>query len=159
MRLLGAGHSTVGGGTVAEATTPIVSVKKGSGTPARRGRGRQRQYAFVDDMEVEATERAPSLGEFMKAKDPKNRTDFIAVVVFYLKNLRSLPRVNSSHVYTCYKVLGRAIPTAFAQSFVDARGKARFIRYANADDDISLTIAGENRVEHELPETRGEKKR
>jgi len=157
-KLLRGSPPTDGGRTVAM-TGPLVNAKRGSSSPVRRGRLKQRNYAVMPDLELGATEHAPSLGDFMKEKDPRNRTDFIAVVVFYLKNLRALSTVNSSHVYTCYKVLGRAIPTAFAQSFVDARGKARFIRYENADDDISLTIAGENRVEHELPEARGEKKR
>jgi len=61
-----------------------------------------------------------------------------------------LAGVTLDHLYTCYKNVGTPVPTDLLSS---VRDTARHKGWLEASDTnaISVTVGGENHVEHDLP--------
>lgn len=54
----------------------------------------------------------PTFADFVSQKDPKNDMQRYLCAAFWLKNHKSINEVSIDHMYTAYKVMGWALPTA-----------------------------------------------
>lgn len=70
-------------------------------------------------------------------------------IVGFVKFLESKGRKPATfdEIYTCYRDAGLRIPEAFAQAFMDTRGKKSFIQFSGPTD-VELTLRGSNHIEH-----------
>jgi hypothetical protein len=112
-------------------------------------------YSIDRNLDLRGSDDIPSFKEFYEKKKPSNKSEFNAVTVYYLKNLKSMSTVSLSHAYTCYKEIGLKPAEHFKQSFIDTKNKQGYIEY---DENWNLLIPhrGVVFVEHALP-PRGDK--
>ncbi|HUA44565.1 MAG TPA: hypothetical protein VMA77_05015 [Solirubrobacteraceae bacterium] len=91
-----------------------------------------------------------SLRDFVAGKQPKTNHDKNAVSVYYLSEVVGLTDVTVDHVFTCYKDMRWREPGNLANSLALTANRKRFLDTASLDQ-IKLTPAGRNHVEHDLP--------
>jgi hypothetical protein len=92
----------------------------------------------------------PAFKALYAEKRPKSGPEFIAVTVYYLKELMNLESVTLSDAYTCYKEVGQRPSVNFKQAFIDTKNKKSWIDF---DENGNLIMTGRGRifVEHDLP--------
>jgi hypothetical protein len=90
------------------------------------------------------------LKTFFDDKHPNTAQEKNTLFVYFLKQSLDVKSVAINHVYTCYKRLGIRYPTALRQSLADTAFRKRYLD-TSSFEDIKLTAAGENFIEHELP--------
>ena len=110
---------------------------------------RKESYSIIKDLNLLPAGK-DSLRDFYAKKGPATAMEQTAVFVYYLKRILEAASVGVNHVYTCYKAVGERVPGALKQNVADTSSRKGYIDTKNFDD-IQLTIAGENFVEHELP--------
>jgi hypothetical protein len=98
-----------------------------------------------------------SLKEFVAEKQPKSNHDRNAVSVYYLIEVLRGGAVSVDQVFTCYKDMRWREPGDLANSLALTAHRKRFLDTARLDD-IKLTPAGRNHVEHDLPAQQQKKK-
>lgn len=92
-----------------------------------------------------------SLSDYLAEKRPKGQPEEVAVIVYYLKNILNIASVSQDHVFTCFKALRELrIPGNTSQTLRNTASRHTWIDVSDMED-IHLTPAGENYVEHELP--------
>ena len=91
-----------------------------------------------------------SLTEFAESKEPKNNDDKNVVSVFYLRRIADTETVSIDHVFTCYREMGWREPANLANSLAITASKKGYLDTSTLED-IKLTPAGRNHVEHDLP--------
>ncbi len=134
--------------TAAPEETPSVKPPK----PVRvgsRSRGAA-GLALSKDLDLSATANDLDLGDFYAAKSPQSAMERNAVFVYYLQRIAGISRITINHVYTCYKYVNVKYPNALKQSLADTSSRKNWLN-TSSFDDIQLSAAGENYVEHDLP--------
>lgn len=146
-------------------TAPVKTAETGGRKSTRRRAGRSRPKAPGEDgksMRRRATspsavrdlDLAPkgeaSLKDFVAEKQPKTNHDKNVVSVYYLAEVLRLNGVTVDHVFTCYKDMRWREPGNLANSLALTANRKRFLDTASLDD-IKLTPAGRNHVDHDLP--------
>lgn len=92
------------------------------------------------------------IDEFVAKYKPANNSERHAVFVHFLESEHGQEGVSPSDLITCFKdATGISIPTAFAQSLVDAQGRYGYLD-ADESGNYSLSIRGVNRLEAMLAE-------
>ena len=91
-----------------------------------------------------------SLKAFVEKKAPKTNHDKNVVSVYYLRKIAGLDTVSVNHVFTCFKDMPWREPANLANSLSLTANRKRYLDTSNLDD-IKLTPAGRNHVEHDLP--------
>jgi len=91
-----------------------------------------------------------SFKDFVAEKRPKTNHDQNVLSVYYLAEVLGLGSVTLDYVFTCYKDMRWREPANLANSLSLTANRKRFIDTASLDD-IKLTPAGRNHVEHDLP--------
>ncbi|MCU0678578.1 MAG: hypothetical protein MUF19_03275 [Candidatus Pacebacteria bacterium] len=76
--------------------------------------------------------------------------EFNAVATYYLKNVIKIANVTPEHIYSCYKDVKKEVPTALTQGLRNTASRTSWIDTGSIND-IKMTTAGENMVEHILP--------
>jgi hypothetical protein len=76
--------------------------------------------------------------------------EFNAVAAYYLKNVIKITNVTPEHIYSCYKDVKKEVPTALTQGLRNTASRTSWID-TKSINDIKMTTAGENMVEHTLP--------
>jgi hypothetical protein len=97
------------------------------------------------DKNLDTSKLAAFYGQF----DPKNHSDRILIFLKFITDELGVGEPNTDQVFTCYKKTGEKIPQAFAQAFYTASSRHGYVDFRSATD-IAITIAGENRFNHEL---------
>lgn len=154
----GAGTSSSGSSTKTETAKE----------PRRRSGGRKRAGGGNDDAEAAKKHRrssgspsvireldlAPSgktsLKDFVAAKQPKTQHDYNVASVYYFAEELGISAVTLNHVFTAYKDMRWREPASLANSLSLTSARKRFLDTSNLDD-IRLTPAGRNHVQHDLP--------
>jgi len=95
-----------------------------------------------------------SFKEFFQEKKPKVGDQTYAVCVYYLEKILNVKGINQNHIYTCMKEVKRSIAKNLENAlFVTA------CRYGSIDtselSNITITVPGENLVEHKLKTEKG----
>lgn len=131
--------------------TPVLlsSVEKTSPPPAKKGKARKTGQPTINkNLNLYAEGANPSLKDFMAGYNTPSNQARNLLFVYYLKELKELDNVGADEVFTCYKHMGLKIPnipqglrdTAYLKGWLDT----------SASDDVTVTIAGQNAVSHEL---------
>jgi hypothetical protein len=125
---------------------------KEPGEDGKRTRRRALSPSAVRDLDL-APNGATSLKDFVAEKQPKTNHDKNVVSVYYLAEVLRLNGVTVDHVFTCYKDMRWREPGNLANSLALTANRKRFLDTASLDD-IKLTPAGRNHVDHDLPPKR-----
>jgi hypothetical protein len=150
-------------------TAPSRRTEPRAGKATRRRSGRPRAKApsvgeektrrrtggpsAVRDLDL-APKGQTSLKDFVAEKQPKTNHDRNVVSVYYLAEVLGLNGVTLDQVFTCYKDMRWREPGSLANSLALTANRKRFLDTASLDD-IKLTPAGRNHVEHDLPPKKG----
>ncbi|MBO8130969.1 MAG: hypothetical protein H0Z29_05560 [Candidatus Marinimicrobia bacterium] len=121
--------------------------KKGS----KRKISSKETFTIVKDLNLMGPKDKPTFKDFYGGKKPKSNIEFNVVSIYYLKKILNIEKVNLNHIYTCYKEVGRKIPSNLKQSIYDTSGPKYGYIDASNSNDLKLPTTGENLVEHELP--------
>jgi len=96
-----------------------------------------------------------SLKDFYSKYDAKSNFEKNLLFCYYLLKHVEASALNWNHFYTCYKAVAERVPGNLYQSLTDTKNRKGWIDTQNTED-IKLTIAGENYVEHEMPKKQTE---
>ncbi len=125
---------------------------KAPGEDGKRTRRRATSPSAVRDLDL-APKGETSLKDFVAEKQPKTNHDKNVVSVYYLAEVLRLNGVTVDHVFTCYKDMRWREPGNLGNSLALTANRKRFLDTASLDD-IKLTPAGRNHVDHDLPPKR-----
>lgn len=126
-------------------TTP--PAKKPRAKPAKTS---QPTPAIVKDLDLTAKGDVPGLREFYQQFNPKTNFERNLIFVYYLKQIRSMPGITVNHVFTCYRdIPDLKVPGALHDSLWDTSRRRGWLD-TSSSEDIKLTIAGINYLEHDL---------
>lgn len=70
--------------------------------------------------------------------------------VYYVERELKIDNIGQNHIYTCYKNVGEKVPGNLYQSLVDTKNLKGWIESKDINN-LKITIAGENYVEHDFP--------
>jgi hypothetical protein len=122
---------------------------KAPGEDRKSTRRRATSPSAVRDLDLAPTGET-SLKDFVAEKQPKTNHDKNVVSVYYLAEVLKVHGVAVDHVFTCYKDMRWREPGNLANSLALTANRKRFLDTASLDD-IKLTPAGRNHVDHDLP--------
>jgi hypothetical protein len=92
-----------------------------------------------------------SLKEFIDPfLTPKSAMEWNLLFVYFLQKILETPAIGIDQIYTCYKHLNVKPPTNLYQSIIDTAHRKGSIN-TDSLDSISITMVGENLVDHEMP--------
>lgn len=128
--------------------TPRKTSAKETSAPTTK-RSRRRGPTTIKDLDLQP-EGKESLSAFVDRKKPKTNYARNVVSVYYLTEVLGVTSVSINHVFTCYKDMGWREPTDLANSLAQTASHKRHLDTADLDD-IKLTPAGRNHVQHDLP--------
>lgn len=145
-----------------EASSKPASGEAGSGRKKkaeRRSGGtskRDRTPVLVKELDLAPKGNRPGLKDFVKKYAKlRNAMEWNALFVYYLSRELTITPITIDHVYTCYKHIGARVPTVLTQSLWDTARRKGTVDTSSLDD-IKLTTAGENWVDHDLPKAGSE---
>lgn len=110
---------------------------------------RKESYAFVKDLDLRGSKEGSSLRTFFDEKSPNSAMEMTTVFVYYLEKIAHANPITLDHIYTCYKEVGKKVPTALKQNLLDTAHRKGTVDTSSLDD-IKLTTRGENMVELDL---------
>jgi uncharacterized protein YdeI (YjbR/CyaY-like superfamily) len=87
--------------------------------------------------------------QFANAKSPSNVMQKCVVAIYYLRDVIEMEKVTAQAVFTFFKTVQWPVPADLKNTLQQA-GTAGWLDTANSED-IKLTSAGENLIEHTLP--------
>jgi hypothetical protein len=111
--------------------------------------------SLVKDIDLSEEGNDFSLADFYAAKSPQTAMESNVVFVYYLQQIAQVARITVNHIYTCYKFVNIKYPNALKQSLADTSSRKNWLD-TSSFDDIKLSTAGENFVEHSLPRGTGQ---
>jgi hypothetical protein len=132
----------------------------GGVTPPSRKRGARRtgkkkatrpSPSIVKDLDLRPEGRE-SFREFAGGKKPTTNLKKSTVAVYYLSQVLEIPRVNPNHVFTCFKDAKWRVPSDVHTTLQETASRHGWLDTSDMDN-IRLTPAGGNMVEHDLPGT------
>lgn len=109
------------------------------------------RYSLNRDINLYAEGNKPSLEDFIKGYAASSNQHRYLLIAHYLKEIKGVSKVGVDEVYTCLKKLGVKIPN-IEQGLRDTASIKGWLD-TSSSDDISITVAGENAIEHELRKT------
>ena len=90
-----------------------------------------------------------SFKDFFAEKTPRVGGQTYVVCVYYLEKLLGLKNISIDHVYTCMKEVKRKPPNNLSNAMAIVSSRKGRIDTSNFLD-ITITVPGENLVEHDL---------
>ncbi len=129
-------------------STPAVS-EPHSKKQSRKTSKNSDSYSIVKDIDLSGGSKE-SLKDYFDKKQPRSNMEKNTLFVAYLKNTLGITTVTLNHIYTCYKGTGQRVPGALRQSVIDTSSRKGWLETSSLDD-ISLTVHGENLINHDLP--------
>ncbi|MDD9815207.1 MAG: hypothetical protein OXU31_04395 [Gammaproteobacteria bacterium] len=121
--------------------------------PKKTARKSKESYSIDGELNLRGDKSIPSFKDFCQGKNPASATDFNVVATYYLQKMMGRQEVELGHVYTCYKDVGRKPPSAFRQSFHDAKNRHGHIDFGGEGGLLKVTHRGAVYVEHDLPKS------
>lgn len=106
-------------------------------------------YTFVKDLNLRPDGK-PSLRDFYNAKQPVDRQEQLAVLLYYLTKTLEKTGVGTNHLYTAWKEVAAPVPPDIAHTARLTANRKNWVD-SSKSDDLKLTVTGENFVEHDLP--------
>lgn len=128
--------------------SPKSSTKTSSPSKSKKGKSSGSQsYSLLTSLNL-LPKGKESLKDYFVKFETKTNFDYNIVILNYLKNELHEQNVGSNHFYTCYKSLSLKVPNII-QSLRDTKSRKGWIDTTNSDD-ITITVAGENYIDHEI---------
>ncbi len=107
---------------------------------------------FVKDLDLVEGNKNISLDDFVDRYEKISTfMEWNTVFVYFLQKITEVPNIGIDHIYTCYKKLNKKTPSNIYQSLVDTARTKGTIK-TETMDSITITIIGENFIEHEFPQ-------
>ena len=131
------------GARVAGETGPRLKKKRKAMAPRKK-----ETIGLVKDLNVKPADRQ-TLAEFVSEKNPQSVTEKSVVCVYYLSRIAEIDGVSLDHIYTAFKALSWRLPKDL-RNMVHQAGSKGWLETKDRND-ITVTIMGENHVEHDLP--------
>lgn len=126
--------------------TKVVS-KDGTGIPKKGKKGSSPKV--VPDLNLRPQGKK-SLKDFVADKQPKDNQERFAVIVYYLQKQLGVKGVGANHIYTAFKELNVKVPLDIEGALPMTTKRKGWLRTSDLSD-VTLTVSGENFVEHDLP--------
>ncbi len=118
--------------------------------PKKKVNATTKQPKIVADLNLRPTGGKESLEEFCKGlKIGKSSREKNLVYIYYMQKVLGIEKISMDHVYTCYKHVKEKCPGNLYQNLVDTKNKRGWIVTSNMDQ-LSVTVPGENYLEHEM---------
>ena len=128
----------------------VEEVVQESEAPARKPRQpKPPSYSLVSGLNLRPAGKPP-LKDFFAQKSPKDQQEQAAVFVYYLSHMLRVTKVGPNHLYTCFKEVGSRSPTNISKLVTKVVARKGWID-ASAGDGYTSSTAGQNFVEHDLP--------
>lgn len=132
--------------------------KKGKKTKKNKGKVKKATkpkfaISMVKDLDLNPSDKQ-TFADFVAEKKPSSNHEKSVSCVYYLQHILEKAPITSSHVFTCFKVMGWRLPSnldntlqwvASQKGWLDTRSMA----------NIKVTTHGENLIEHDLPHKKG----
>jgi hypothetical protein len=123
----------------------------GSASTPTKGAGRFKETAPTLDKNLNLRPKGVmSFKDFAAQKNPRNLNERNLVAVFYLERVAAVGKVTSNQVYTCFKEAGWRLP-AYPRNALQVTASTKAWLNTSDANDITVTPAGENVVDHDLP--------
>lgn len=100
---------------------------------------------IVADLDV-TTGEVP-LAEYIDKKQPKTVLEKYLAIAHWLREYKSIPSVNVSHIFTCYRGLKWTPPNNIGGPLADLSKKKRQMMTGDGNGNYTLTIVGLNEVD------------
>lgn len=110
-------------------------------------------YSFVKDLNLQPAGTV-SLRDFFASKATQTQQEQITVILHYLTKTLELDNVGPNHIYTALKDVDVQVPADIGAVIRNIAFRKNWIDSSNSDD-LKLTVAGENFVEHDLQKRKG----
>jgi len=127
--------------------------KKSKKKKRSKAKSKAKRPSIVKDLNLHPKGK-PSFEEFFQKKEPSVGDRTYAVCVYYLEKILGVKRLSQNHIYTCMKKVKRKPPRNLDNALMVSAS-----RYGNIDThdlaNITITVGGENLVEHELARENG----
>lgn len=105
-------------------------------------------YQIVQTLNLKPTGKI-FLVDFFKKYPTTNNLERNLVFVYYLEKILEEKSIGINHIYTCYKEVGQKVPNNLYQSIVDTKKRKGWIESSDMDN-ITISIVGENYLEHDM---------
>lgn len=93
------------------------------------------------------------LKSFYTEKSPGPALEKNLVFVYYLQKIAKVQAIGVDHVYSCYKDVKAKVPENLKQSLLNTAFSKGWID-TKSMDNMTVTVPGENFVEHDLPKVK-----
>lgn len=139
------------GAPPAKRARPRTSNKKPEASPSGRGTARAKVAPPTLDKTLNLRPAgAQSFKDFVATKQPRDNNERNLVSVYYLERIAGVTGATVNQVYTCYKEAGWRIPGNQRNALAVTASTKGWINTKNMDA-LTVTPAGENHIEHDLP--------
>ncbi|WP_213625718.1 hypothetical protein [Pseudomonas sp. Pc102] len=124
---------------------------KGNSQPRSKSKSK-RDPELIKNLDLFGGESNVSLKDFCSKYEHKTNFERNLIFSYYLKNILNLETITTDHIFTCYRHIGHKLPKALEQSLRDTASDKGWIDADNLED-ITVSIAGINHIEHDLPKS------
>lgn len=121
--------------------------KKTTSTKPKSSGRSIKSYSLITSLNLVSNGKE-SLKDFYAKYHTKSNFNKNIVILYYLTKIAEEGNIGINHIYTCYKHLSQKVPNIY-QSLLDTKNRKGWIDTSNTDD-LKVTIAGENYIEHEI---------
>jgi hypothetical protein len=130
-----------------KAATP--SDSEGKGTKPAAGRRKATALSIDKDLNLRPAGVEP-FAEFVASKgSPSANAEKLLVTVYWLEKVAEVESVSTNQVYTAFKNVAWKVPSDLRNALQQVASKKGWLVTTDMDD-LSVTIAGENHVEHDM---------
>ena len=141
------------GSQAARSESPQTAAKKASTrgkTSAKKPNKKARLSAPpVDEaLDIRPSDKI-SLPEFANKMNPTNMQNQSMVIIYWLKHHAGYEKIGISQIFTCYKKMGWKASPDLRKQLHNIAFKKTWLNTSDVED-VSLTITGEQHVEHDL---------
>lgn len=126
---------------------PKVTKKKSSSSKPKISGTSTKSYSLITSLNLVSNGKE-SLKDFYAKYQVKNNFERNIVILYYLRRVVGEENIGINHIYTCYKHLSQKVPSIY-QSLLDTKNRKGWVDTSNTDD-LKVTVAGENYIEHEM---------
>lgn len=107
--------------------------------------------SLLKNLDLSGGGKCERLKDFFNMYESKSNFERNLIFVYYLQQKLGLTDITVDHVFSCYRdVPGIKAPEALRQSLLDTSNRRGWVNTSNTDD-IKVTIAGVNHLEHDFP--------
>lgn len=101
----------------------------------------------------------PALRAFFEKKGrPKTYTEKITIFAYYSKKYLNTKKIEAGHVVSCCKEIRSKVPRNISQMFYNIQQHKGWLDVGEKGEYATITTAGENFVEYDLPRKKNIKK-